>query len=357
MTDPTTAMLADVDARLRSAAGTLRAAVEEAIELPPSLPSARRRRPRGARGRVWLAAAVVVVVAGSAAVVLSGLAADDPDPTVRASGAGHAYLLPGWLPEGFEPAVAQRLDGERPTLGLTYGRSTSADGQISIVQAQGDEHDVGNLPLVVSGEPRPIVVRGHRAVRAEDDANTVIQWAERPGTLVTVVAAGVGDRELDRFVEALRPAGAGEIDDALRQYGQSSRLGELSEGEILVAEGEHAGGRWELVAGDDVERLGITLRDETGGTTVAGASGELDEGGYVSAVRGDTGATPAVFGLVGPGVAEVTAQDADAPPTRLVLLTIPGWQARAFLMWPAGDPSDVVLVFRDASGAEIGRSH
>jgi hypothetical protein len=69
------------------------------------------------------------------------------------------------------------------------------------------------------------------------------------------------------------------------------------------------------------------------------------------------GATRVVFGLVGPGVAEVTAQDSDAPPTRLVLLTIPGWQPRAFLMWPAGDPSDVVLVFRDASGAEIRRSH
>jgi hypothetical protein len=31
-------------------------------------------------------------------------------------------------------------------------------------------------------------------------------------------------------------------------------------------------------------------------------------------------------------------------------LAIPGWRSRAFLMWPAGDPSDVVLVFRDASG-------
>jgi hypothetical protein len=353
MTEPTTAMLADLDARLRSAAGTLRAAVEEAIELPPSLPSAPPRRPRG---RMWLAAAVVVVVAGSAVVVLSRQPADDTD-TVRASGGSHAYLLPRWLPEGFEPALAQRLDGERSTLGLTYGRSTSADGQISILQAPGDEHDVGTLPLVVSGEPRSTVVRGHRALRAEDDANTVLQWAERPGALVTVIATGVSDRELDWFVEALRPAGAGEIEDALRQYGQSSRLGELSEGEGLVAEGENAGGRWELVASDDVERLGITLRDESGGTKVAGSRGELEDDGYVSAAPGDTGATPAVFGLVGPGVAEVMAQESNAPPTRLELLTIPGWQSRAFLMWPAGDPSSVVLVFRDASGTEIGRSH
>jgi hypothetical protein len=354
MTDPTTAMLTDVDARLRSAAGTLRAAVDEAIELPASLPSAPPRRPRS---RMWLAAAVVVVVvAGSAAVVLSRQPADDTDNTVRASGAGRAYLLPGWLPDGFEPAAAQRLDGERSTLGLTYGRSTSADGQISILQAPGDEHDVGTLPLVVSGEPRPTVVRGHRAVRAEDDANTVLQWAERPGALVTVIATDVGDRELDRFVEALRPAGAKEIEDALRQYGQSSRLGQMSEGEVLVAHGENAGGRWELIASDDVESLGITLRDESGGTVVAGSTGDLDDDGYVSSATGHRGATPAVFGLVGPGVAEVMAQESNAPPIRLELLTIPGWQSRAFLMRPAGDPSDVILVFRDASGAEIGRS-
>lgn len=353
MTDPTTAVLADVDARLRSAGGTLRAAVEEAIDLPPSLPSAPRRRPWG---RMWLAAAVVVLVAGSAAIVLSRQPARDADDTVRATGGSQGYLLPDWLPDGFVPALAQRLDGGGSILGLTYGPSTSADGQISILQAPGDEHDVGALPLVVSGEPRPTVVRGHRAVRAEDDANTVLQWAERPGALVTVIGTGVSDRELDRFVEALRPARADEIEDALRQYGQSSRLGDLSDGEVLVAEGEHAGGRWELVASDDVETLGITLRDESRGTMVAGSRGELEDDGFVSAVPGDTGTTPAVFGLVGPGVAEVMAQESTAPPARIELLTIPGWQARAFLMWPAGNPSDVVLVFRDPSGAEIGRT-
>jgi hypothetical protein len=351
MIDPMTAVLADVDARLRSAGATLHAAVDEAFDVPPSLPKAPRRRPRG---RIWLAAAVVVVVAG-AAVLLSRLPADDADQTVRASGAG-AYLLPGWLPDGFEPALAQRIDGERSTLGLTYGRSTSADGQISILQAPADEHEVGTLPVIVSGEPRPTVVRGHPAVRAEDDVNSVIQWAERPGVLVTVIGTGVSGRELDRFVDALRPARADEIEAALRQYGQSSRLGDLSEGEVLVAQGENAGGRWELIASDDVERLGITLRDEFGGTTVAGSRGQLEDDGYVSGVPGGTGATPAVFGLVGPGVAEVMAQESDAPPTRLELLTIPGWQSRAFVLWPARDPSDVVLVFRDRSGAEIGRT-
>ncbi len=277
MTDPTTAVLADVDARLRAAGATLRAAVEETIELPPSLPSGPPRRPRRL---IWLAAAVVVVVAGSAAVFVSRQPAGDTDEAVRAAGGSHAYLLPGWLPDGFEPVLAQRLDGERSTLGFTYGRSTSADGQISILQAHGDEHDVGTLPLGVSGEPRPTEVRGHRAIRAEDDTNTVLQWAERPGALVTVAAEGVSDRELDRFVEALRPAGADEIEDALRQYGQSTRLGDLSEGEVLVAQGENAGGRWELVASDDVEALGSPC-----GTNPAGPS---------SPVRGASSTTTAM---------------------------------------------------------------
>jgi hypothetical protein len=352
MTDPTTAMLADVDARLRAAAGTLRAAVEEAIELPPSLPSAPPRRPRR---RIWLAAAVVAVLAGSAAVVLSRQPAEDTDDAVRASGGSHAYLVAGWLPDGFELALAQRHAGEPSTLGLTYGRSTSADGQISILQAQGDEDKVGTLPAV-SGQPRPTVVRGHRAIRAQDNANTVLQWAERPGAVVTVVAAGVSDSELERFVEALRPARGDEIEDAVRQYGQSSRLGDLLGGEVLVAEGENAGGRWELVASDDVERRGVTLRDESGQTSVGTSKGDLDDDDYVSTTTGHTGGTPAVFGMVGPGVAEVVAQGSDVPPTRLELLMIPGWQSRAFVMWPAGDPLDVVLVFRDGSGVEIGRS-
>jgi hypothetical protein len=353
MTDPTTATLADVDARLRAAAGTLRAAVEEAIELPPSLP---KPPPRGHRRRMLLAAAVAVVVAGSAAVVLSRQLAEEADDTVRATGGPHSYLVAGWLPDGFELALAQRLAGERSSLGFTYGRSTSADGQISILQAPGAEDEVGTLPAVVSGEPRPTVVRGHRAIRAQDNANTILQWSERPGVVVTVVATAVSDSELDRFVEALRPARGDEIEHALRQYGQSSRPGDLSDGEVLVAEGENAGGRWELVASDDVERRGIALRDASGQTSVGTSNEDLQDHGYVSTATGHRGGTPAVFGMVGPGVAEVVAQGPGVPPTRLELLTISGWQSRAFVMWPAGDPSDVVLVFRDRSGAENGRT-
>jgi len=147
-----------------------------------------------------------------------------------------------------------------------------------------------------------------------------------------------------------------EIEGALKQYGESARLGDLLDGEVLAAEGETAGGRWELVASDDGERRGIFLRDETGQTSVATSKADLDDGGYVSTVTGHAGGTPAVFGLVGPDIAEVVAEGSDVPPTRLELLVIPGWQSRAFVMWPPGDPSDVVLVFRDGSGAEIGRT-
>jgi hypothetical protein len=59
--------------------------------------------------------------------------------------------------------------------------------------------------------------------------------------------------------------------------------------------------------------------------------------------------------MVGPAVAEVRAEQPETPTARLELLPIPGWSLRAFVMWPAGDPADVVLMFRDRSGAEIGR--
>jgi hypothetical protein len=54
-------------------------------------------------------------------------------------------------------------------------------------------------------------------------------------------------------------------------------------------------------------------------------------------------------------VAEVLVDQPDAPTARLELLPIAGWSLRAFVMWPAGDPTNAVVVFRDGSGAEIGR--
>jgi Sigma-70 region 2 len=138
---------------------------------------------------------------------------------------------------------------------------------------------------------------------------------------------------------------------------RSSCLGTTSSCGASFAAFRNASGRWELIASDDVEGRGITLRDESGGTSVGTSKADLHDDDYVSTATGHTGGTPAVFGMVGPGVAEVVAQEPGVPPTRLELLTIPGWQARAFVMWPTGDPSGVVLVFRNRSGAEIGRSH
>jgi hypothetical protein len=349
MTDRTRAAVADVDARLRSAASTLRSAVDEASVTSPSLPGA---PPHRSRRRFWLvAAAVVLLVAGSAVTLV---ARQTPKDSVRAVAGTDDYLVAGWLPDGFELVIAQRPPGQPSSLGLTYGRSSSADGQISVSQAPSGE-EAATPPGVVSADPEHTEVRGHRAIRVQDGPNTMLQWAERPGLVVTVGAEGVTDDELGRFVDELRPARPWEIEEAVSEYGGSGRLGDLAEGEILVAGGENQAGRWELVASDDVGQYGITLRDGAGASGAGTSKADLDRDGYISTTTGHAGGTPAVFGMVGTGVAEVLVEQPDAPTARLELLPIPGWSLRAFVMWPTGDPSDVVLVFRDGSGAEIGR--
>ena len=202
-TDRTRAAVADVDARLRRAASTLRSAVDEASVTSPSL---RGAPPHRSRRRFWLvAAAVVLLVAGSAVTLV---ARQTPKGSVRAVAGTDDYLVAGWLPDGFELVIAQRPPDQPSTVGLTYGRSSSADGQISVIQApSGDE--AGTFPSPVAGNPDPTEVRGHRAVRVQDGPNTMLQWAERPGLVVTVGAEGVTDDELGRFVEELRPARPG----------------------------------------------------------------------------------------------------------------------------------------------------
>lgn len=349
MSDRTTAALAELDARLRTAAGRLHSAVDEAsVAASQSLPSG---RPHRSRRRTWLVAAAVVLVAGSAVALVARQA---PKDAVRAVGGHDAYLVAGWLPDGFELVIAQRPRDQPSTLGLGYGRSSTADGQITVIQAPSSD-EAGGLPSLVSGDPERTDVRGHPALRLQDSPNTILRWTERPGLVVAVGAEGVTNDELGRFVKELRPARPGEIEEALRQYGQSARLDDLAEGEIRVAEGENQAGRWELVASDDVEQYTITLRDEAGGSTAGTSKADLDGDGNISTTTGHSGGTAAVFGMVGPGVAEVVAQQPGGTATRLELLPIPGWPVRAFVMWPAGDPADVVLVFRDGSGAEIGR--
>jgi hypothetical protein len=89
--------------------------------------------------------------------------------------------------------------------------------------------------------------------------------------------------------------------------------------------------------------VGSPCGTHPGQTSVGTSKEDLEDDGYRSTAKGHTGGTPAVFGIVGPGAAEVVAHGSGAPPSSLELLTIPGWQERAFVMWPAGDPSDVVL--------------
>ncbi len=67
-------------------------------------------------------------------------------------------------------------------------------------------------------------------------------------------------------------------------------------------------------------QYGITLR-EAGGSSVGTSKGDFgDDYHHLSTTTGHAGGTPAVFGMVGPGVAEVVVEQPGTPTTRLGLL-------------------------------------
>ena len=288
-------MLADVDARLRSAGGTLRAAVEEAIELPPSLPKAPHRRPPR---RVWLAAAVVVLVAGSAAVVLSRVPADDTDDTVRASvRASHTCFRAGFPMASSRRSPSGSTANARPSVSRT-GAPLRPMGRSRSSRPPGTSTTSG--PSRWSSRARAPTDRGARSSRRPGRGRREHHppMGGAAPALVTVIGTGVSDRELDRFVDAL-PAQADEIEDALRQYGQSSRP-------VTCPRARSSWLRASTQAADGArrQRRRGQARDHPAGRVGRHhgrrVQGELEDDGFVSAVPGDTGARPRSSGSSGP---------------------------------------------------------
>ncbi|MFP3900241.1 MAG: hypothetical protein ACLFXM_05260 [Acidimicrobiia bacterium] len=354
------------------------------------------------------AAIVVEIEVGGgrwAEVVGHGL---DRRAVVAAAGAtsGDGAIGASGLPGGFDELVRLRVAAGtwlqalvRPgAVSLTYGGASSADGVIGLIQQPamprgteaGPVEDVRTGPgdgstaaatavdpevdivRAMPGTPREVPVGDRRAVVTELDdpvafpvadadvpPPVIMRWRDPSGTLVTLVGTDVTVDEVVTFADALRPAHAGEIEELLKRHGRSAPLGPLAEGEMVVAQGEAEGGRWRLVAADDVDMLTVSYQDERGGSSV-GRAKEIGESGVTMtfATHGEgpqPGDEVVVFGLAPAGTERVAVESPGHEPVDLLVHSVDGWPARVFVgWWPAGlTGADVVAV--GPGGEELSR--
>ena len=295
MSEPEIAALAALDRRGRAAG----AALMTAAEAPPDdirlvrLPDGRahRRRP----GRPWLlVAAVLIVVAAIAGSLLARH--DDESPPV--TNGQPSYLLPRWLPEGYEPflvlttAIAQQYndappDGQVVVYGLpneadpwggatiTVARletvwSQSLEGEpVTIAGRPGELQSVGDVEFVtwgVDGATYAVVGQRLRSelvleaaeaagpepsldpatlppgfeVIARGPASSTLGVPSQPSFLApdTLVAyygpAGAGAGDAERFIRIVERPGDAVDVDLARPWAAESRTGEVRGGHAVI---------------------------------------------------------------------------------------------------------------------------
>ncbi|HEX6237917.1 MAG TPA: hypothetical protein VFZ68_12030 [Acidimicrobiales bacterium] len=355
-------------------------------------------------------AAIVVEVevdgGGWAEVVGHGL---DQRAVVAAAGAtsGDGTIGADGLPGGFDEVVRLRVAAGtwlqalvRPgSVSLTYGGASSAHGVIGLIQqpATSPGSEAGpvedprtgprdgptaaataidaevDIVRAMPGTPREVPVGDRRAVVTELDdpvafpvadadvpPPVIMRWRDPSGTLVTLVGTDVTVDEVVAFAEALRPAHAGEIEDLLRRYGSSAPLGQLAEGETVVARGEVVGVRWRLVAADDGDMLTLSYQDERGATAV-GQQKDAPVTGVVMSFATHAGAPQpgdemGVFGLVPPGTERVAVESPVHEPFDLFVHTVDGWPGRVFVGWWTVGLKDADVIALGAGGEELART-
>jgi hypothetical protein len=195
-----------LDARMRAASVELHRAIAAAInqESPtvaradhqPSIPedSATVIRldegmsPHPLRRRWLLAAAAAVIAAGVAGVIIVGRGGDGDSPP--ATTRDQRFLVPGWLPPGWDPVVAERTaepSGPWKT-GAVYGSSNAADPWSGTIVAILRTDTTAPLDTT---EAETVDVAGHQATIEEADGTWVVTVALDDQTLL-VSGRGVG---------------------------------------------------------------------------------------------------------------------------------------------------------------------
>lgn len=283
------------------------------------------------------------------------------------------------LPDGLVAIADGLVD---PSVGGMYVRyePESGSGSVTIAQRPGQETELGLIRfwLPDTYEASEITVRGQRALLLTENAPDVegpdiVQWVEPPGLLVTVSADGLGDDELDRQVEQLRPSTDAEIDELVDRYEPPATTAAPQAREIVVAEGDRGPNHWRVTAREDPGGSSeVSYEDEHTGMGFATESAELDDGPVETddgAVAGqgpelevivsetlDDRDEAAMIGVADAAITEVVVEAAGEPPLpvelhrddELIRTVIVGWVPRAYL--------DGDVVGRDTTGREVART-
>jgi hypothetical protein len=206
-----------------------------------------------------------------------------PSPSTPSRGGNVPRLVAfAWTLTGSLPA-AEELAQE--ALAAAWGRGIGSAGSTSRAPGPARSSPTGPRRGVVAPAARPALGRmGSRRVtyQVEMPRGDGRRGGYRRRARSPCRNAAPGPARRDRRAEAVWP-----VNSPRRAVG----------GRVPRRRRRERGRRWELVAGDDVEQLTITLRDESGASSVGTSEGGLDDDyAYVSTSTGHSGRTPAGSG-------------------------------------------------------------
>jgi hypothetical protein len=301
------------------------------------------------------------------------------DEVLAAAAAASAEpaIAPGGLPDGFVEIGSGPLDaagaigdsiGSGLSITYTATQAPGGDKYLVVLQRPGTAASVdlarwGGLSL----DAASTTVGGRHAVLGRFASETLLQWYEPSGTLVTLLASGLDEDAVRRVAEALRPAGDAEIGRLISAHPMDSALRSgfpsLEEGQVQVVWGTMGDIQWRLVASADQEaRLGSLSYEETAagsGAGSGGAVGSADSGAppplEATATETMDGESWAVYGVVAGDVSAVTAEGADGSAVPLDLYDVTGWDRRVFIGFLPADTQASDVVAHQPDGVEVAR--
>jgi hypothetical protein len=316
--------------------------------------------------------------------VLAAAETATTEPAIDTSGlrAGYSELARGPFTDSlvftslFEGVVRGSADaGDGSGLAVTYADPADS-GQVRpavvVARRPGPASAIDLLRLWFT-DAAATTVRGRHAVIGRGDelpgsageAGVVaVQWAEPEGQLVSVVGFGVGEDAVLQVAEGLRPAGPGEVADLREEHAVAAprEFDDVRDGQVVVASGDSATGRWRIVAEASPQaNIGsLTLERLWGaiGATASTTGARLEPPVDVQADISD--GTIVIWGVLGVDAAAVTAEAPGREPVTLDTHEVEGWSQRVVAdAFPDDhfDPDDTVsVVARDADGEEVARN-